>query len=120
MHELAICQAILAQALGVAETHRASRVKRITLRIGPLAGVEPSLLGAAFPLVAAGTSCEAARLRIETVAVRVECQLCGTESEVSPNRLLCRACGSWRVALLEGDEMRIESMELFESEPANV
>jgi hypothetical protein len=34
--------------------------------------------------------------------------------------LLCFACGTWRVALLEGDEMRIESVDLFEREIANV
>ena len=97
MHELAICESILAQAVAIATAHQAGRVKRITLRIGPLAGVEPGLLSAAFPLVAAGTCCEAARLCIESVAVRVECQLCGAVSQVRPNRLLCGVCGTWRV-----------------------
>jgi hydrogenase nickel incorporation protein HypA/HybF len=113
MHELAICESILAQAVAIATAHQAGRVKRITLRIGPLAGVEPGLLSAAFPLVAAGTCCEAARLCIESVAVRVECQLCGAVSQVRPNRLLCGVCGTWRVALLSGDDMRLESLEVF-------
>jgi Zn finger protein HypA/HybF involved in hydrogenase expression len=42
MHELAICSAILSQALAIADTHGV-RVKRINLNIGPLAGVEPHL-----------------------------------------------------------------------------
>jgi hydrogenase nickel incorporation protein HypA/HybF len=82
------------------------------LRIGRLAGVEPDLLRAAFPLVAHGTCCEAATLRIETVAVDVECRLCGTTRDVAPNRLLCGSCGTWRVTLRGGDEMRLESLEL--------
>jgi hydrogenase nickel incorporation protein HypA/HybF len=114
MHELSICEAILRQVSAVAQTERAARVIRITLRIGPLAGVEPDLLRAAFPLVAAGTCCADVRLEIETAAVRVACRLCGAVSRALPNRLLCGACGSWRVALLEGDEMRIESVELPE------
>ncbi len=119
MHELAICQAILQQACAIAHAHGAP-VKRINLRVGPLAGVEPHLLRAAFPLAAAGTACENAELAIETQAVRVECQLCGATAQVRPNRLLCASCGTWRVALLSGDEMRIDSLELFEKETANV
>ncbi len=119
MHELAICQAILQQAAAIARAHGA-RVKRINLSVGKLAGVEPHLLRAAFPLAAAGTVCEGAVLAIATPAVRVECQLCGEVSTVRPNRLLCGGCGGWRVALLAGDEMRIESLELFERETANV
>jgi hydrogenase nickel incorporation protein HypA/HybF len=120
MHELAICESITSQAVAIAASHRAGRVTRITLRIGPLAGVEPHLLRAAFPFAAAGTCCEAASLCIESIAVRVKCQLCGAASEVPPNRLLCGNCNTWRVAVLAGDEMRIESLELLERETADV
>jgi hydrogenase nickel incorporation protein HypA/HybF len=112
MHELALCQSILAQAAAIAAANKADRVQRITLRIGRLAGVEPDLLRAAFPLVAHGTCCEATTLRIETVAVDVECELCGTTRDVAINRLLCGSCGTWRVTLRGGDEMRLESLEL--------
>jgi hydrogenase nickel incorporation protein HypA/HybF len=120
MHELAVCQSILAQAVTIATAHGAGRVTRITLRIGPLAGVEPGLVSAAFPLAAAGTCCEAATLCIETVAVSVECRLCGAASDVRPNRLLCGGCGTWRVNLLTGDEMRIDSLEISKKESAHV
>jgi hydrogenase nickel incorporation protein HypA/HybF len=112
MHELAVCQSILAQAAAIAAANKADRVQLITLRIGRLAGIEPDLLRAAFPLVAHGTCCEAATLRIETVAVDVECRLCGTTRDVAPNRLLCGSCGTWRVTLRGGNEMRLESLEL--------
>jgi hydrogenase nickel incorporation protein HypA/HybF len=117
MHELAICESVLRQVLALAERHKASRVGRICLTIGPLAGVEPHLLLNAFPLVAAGTLCEAARVEIEAAAVRVECDVCGASSAAKPNRLLCAACGNWRVALSGGDEMLLSSVELFETAP---
>jgi hydrogenase nickel incorporation protein HypA/HybF len=120
MHELAICQAILRQSVAVAAAHGARRVACITLLIGPLAGVEPDLLRAAFPFAAAGTSCEGAQLQIGTPAVRVACRTCGAASTVAPNRLLCGACGAWRVDVLEGDEMRIQSVDLLEEEIENV
>ncbi|MEJ1975499.1 MAG: hypothetical protein WDN49_04855 [Acetobacteraceae bacterium] len=40
---------MLQQVLAVASSQGAGNVGRITLRIGPLAGVEPDLLRRAFP-----------------------------------------------------------------------
>ncbi len=113
MHELAICESVLRQVLALADSHKASRVGRIYLTIGPLSGVEPYLLLNAFPLVAAGTLCEATHIEIETAAVRVECKICGASSGAQPNRLLCAACGDWHVALVSGDELLLSSVELF-------
>jgi hydrogenase nickel incorporation protein HypA/HybF len=114
MHELAICESVLRQVLALAEIHKAERVGRICLTIGPLAGVEPDLLLNAFPLAAAGTLCEAARVEITTAAVRVKCNICGATSGARSNRLLCAACGAWRVSLISGDEMLLNRVELFE------
>jgi hydrogenase nickel incorporation protein HypA/HybF len=120
MHELAICQSIMLQAAAIAATHGAVDVIGVKLCIGPLSGVEPQSLRAAFPLAAAGTCCEGARLTIEISAVRVACRLCFEATEAAPNRLLCGACGTWRVALLQGDEMRIVSVDISQEEMALV
>lgn len=119
MHELAICEAVLGQVLDHAAPRGPGRVGRITLRIGPLAGVEPQLLRAAFPLVAAGTRCEGAALIIEDVAVAVHCAPCGLTSPALPNRLLCAGCGGWRVSLVAGDEMLLARFELLAETPEN-
>jgi len=117
VHELAICQALLSQVLAVAASRSAGHIGRITLRIGPLAGVEPRLLVTAFPLVAAGTPAEGAILEIENAPVQVRCQVCGSTSDARPNRLLCGTCGAWRVVLLTGDEMLLARVELLDAVP---
>jgi hydrogenase nickel incorporation protein HypA/HybF len=114
MHELAICQSVLEQVLAVASSPNKRQIGRITLRIGPLAGVEPALLRIAFPLVAVGTPCEGAMLEIEETSVRVRCQTCGSTSDVPPNRLLCADCGAWRVTVVSGDEMLLANVTLGE------
>jgi len=119
MHELAICRAVLQQALAIAAPNDMPAVGRIRLRIGPLSGIEPALLCAAFPIVAAGTPCAAANIEIESMAVQVICRDCGSTSVVRPNRLLCATCGDWRVALVSGDEMLLASVELLEAPPLN-
>ncbi|NEV63891.1 hydrogenase maturation nickel metallochaperone HypA [Thiorhodococcus minor] len=112
MHELSLCQALLDQVERVAKDHRATRVDRILLKVGPLSGVEPSLLKHAYPLAATGTIAEAAELVIEPAEVRVHCLDCGAETDAQPNRLLCGSCGSFKTRLVSGDEMLLANLEL--------
>lgn len=112
MHELSVCLALIDQVESIARERGANRVERIHLRVGPLSGVEAPLLRSAFPLAAAGTLAEGARLEITGTPVRVRCRRCGAESDAEPNRLICAACGDYRTELLSGDEMLLASLEL--------
>jgi hydrogenase nickel incorporation protein HypA/HybF len=115
MHELAVCQALIGQVERVARANDARRVLSITVAIGPLAGIEPKLLEHAYPLAAAGTVAQDARLVIETVPVRVRCRKCRAETAAAANRLLCGACGDWQVEVIAGEEMLLQRVEV---EPA--
>ncbi len=116
MHELSVCIALLDQVEVIAREHRAVRVDKIVLRIGPLSGVEAPLLERAYPLAATGTVAEHAQLIIEPLPVKVKCSQCGAESEVESNRLLCGTCGDYRTNLLSGDQMLLASLELIEKQ----
>ena len=117
MHELAICQALIAEVENIARP-RGAWVKEIYVAIGPLSGIEPQLLAAAYPLACAGTSADGARLAIERTELRLRCRRCGAESTAEPNRLLCGACGDWQTDLLSGDEMMLLRVELEVPEAA--
>lgn len=122
MHELAVAQALVDQVDGVIRQHAAGAVLEapsagwhatlIRVRIGPLAGVVPALLANAFPLAAAGTGSEHARLDLVDAPITVRCETCGAESEAAMNRLICGACGDWHTRLVSGDELLLESVEL--------
>jgi len=112
VHELSICHSLLDRACTVASEHSAQRILAITVRIGPLSGVEPQLLAQAFPMASAGTAAEAASLVIETLPVRLLCEKCGAESEALPNRLLCARCGDHRTRITSGDELLMTSVKL--------
>jgi hydrogenase nickel incorporation protein HypA/HybF len=116
MHELAVSQQILIQVEQIAGERNARSVSAITLRIGPLSGIEPHLLEQAFPLAVAGSIAENAELIIETLPVRVRCNRCGAETEASVNRLLCGECGDYHTRLISGDEMLLASLELITEE----
>lgn len=120
MHELAICQGMLERVEAVAADRGARAVSRVVVRIGPLSGVEPSLLQSAFTLARAGTPAASAVLEIETAPVRVLCRACGAQSEAVANRLVCAACGGMRTRLISGDELRLVSLDLDLPEPGAV
>jgi hydrogenase nickel incorporation protein HypA/HybF len=117
MHELAICQSLMRQVETIAQQEQARRIISITLRIGPLSGVESELLQQAFPVASAGTVAEHALLKIESQPVRIHCSRCESEHEVPPNRLLCPQCGEQQTRLVSGDELLLASLELDRPEP---
>jgi hydrogenase nickel incorporation protein HypA/HybF len=112
MHELAVCQDIIAQVEKIAQQHNALAIFRITLDIGPLSGVEPALLQAAFPIACAGTVAENALLEITEIPVTVECNSCRKTSTVSTSDLTCQHCGNWQTRLVSGDEMLLKRIEM--------
>lgn len=112
MHELSVCQGMMSQLQSIAAEQRARTISKVTVRIGPLSGVEPQLLAQAFPLAAAGSIAADAELVLETLPIRVRCQSCGAESEAQANRLLCGVCGDFHTQLISGDELLLASVEL--------
>lgn len=112
MHEMSVCLSLLRQVERIAAQHGASAVAKIHLKVGPLSGIEATLLRRAYPVAVAGTVAEDAELLIDTAEVIVRCTQCGDTSTVAPNRLLCAACGDFRTRVVSGDEMILESVEL--------
>ena len=112
MHELAVCQDIIAQVEQLATEHKARAIHSISLEIGPLSGVEAALLEAAFPIASAGTVAEQAQLEITAMVITVKCNECHKQSEASANKLICEHCGSWQTRLVSGDEMLLKRIEM--------
>jgi hydrogenase nickel incorporation protein HypA/HybF len=117
MHELAVCQGLIAAVERVAREHRANIVTDVTVRVGVLSGVEPELLQRAFEIARAGTIAHDAHMRIETEPARVVCASCGAENEVALPQLTCAACGDWRVRVMAGDELLLTEVGLDRDDP---
>ncbi len=112
MHELSLCFALLEQVETLAAQHRAIRVERIVVQLGPLSGIEPSLLTTAWPIAAANSLAATAVLDIMISSVRVYCHDCGAESDVTANNLCCGVCHSYHTQVRSGDELLLAQLEL--------
>jgi len=110
MHEYSVIQSLVDSVEAHAAQHPGAIVKRLRITIGELAGVDTTLLGAAYDVFRGGTICEQATLEIVPVTARWSCKACGREipkGEV----LRCRACDA-EAKLTSGDEILLDQIEL--------
>ncbi len=113
MHEIGIMESTLEVVLRQAGEHRASRVHRIVLRIGALAGVEPESLRFAFDAVTRGTLAAGAELAIEAVPARAYCSGCAQDFGVERGFIFtCPACGQLSGELRQGRELELIRLEM--------
>ena len=112
MHELSLSGAIVDTVV----KHAAGRrVTAVNLRVGRLRQVVPDTLAFSFGLVAAGTVCEGARLEQELVEARLSCHACGHEWTLETPSFRCPLCAGADVAVVCGEELEVESIEVEEA-----
>jgi hydrogenase nickel incorporation protein HypA/HybF len=111
VHELSIVQALLDRIEEQARANGATAVRRVSVRLGDLSGVEPHLLASAYEVLRERTACCArAELAVERVPACWVCSACGTP--VSRGAVLvCSACGA-PARLAAGDEIVLERIEI--------
>jgi hydrogenase nickel incorporation protein HypA/HybF len=107
MHEYSIVQALLERVDREVRQHGASRVHRVHVCIGELAGVEIELLRTAFETIRHRTVCEEAELAVRRAEARWECPRCLTRAAA----LRCPRCGM-QARLAAGDEIMLDRIEM--------
>jgi len=111
MHELQIAEELAGIVLEVAANEHLSKVSRVNVSFGQLAGVVPELFETAFQVTVAGTIAENAALEIETIPVKLKCSSCNAEYQVKENNFVCENCGSFEIEIISGREMYVKNIE---------
>lgn len=111
MHEVSLAERMLRIALDAAAAHGGGRVARARLLLGALSGAEAETLRFAFEIAARGTAADGCVLEVVRVPARLRCPSCGGEHE---GELLepCPVCGGVGFEVLQGRELRLESIDL--------
>ena len=114
MHEFSIASAVVDTAVRHAAGRRVTEVR---VRFGRLRQVVPDSLEFAFGIVSRETLCDGAKLSWEVVPARLRCEGCAHEWEIELPAFRCPGCGGAGVAVLSGEELEVESIEVEEGAP---
>ena len=112
MHEMSLCESILQVLEDHAQRQGFGRVNAVWLEIGGLSGVEPDAMRFGFEAVMRGTLADHARLEIIEVPGQAWCMQCGKSVPVKQRFDACPHCGSYRLQVTGGEEMRIKELEV--------
>jgi hydrogenase nickel incorporation protein HypA/HybF len=114
MHEASIARMILRQVLLVESDHPGMSAAAAAVEVGPLSGVEPLLLLAAFEQVVVELPRAKLPLTVREVALTITCQQCGGESIMENFQFTCGHCGSSHVQVTRGDGIQLLHVDLQE------
>jgi hydrogenase nickel incorporation protein HypA/HybF len=117
MHEIGIANSILEAVQVEASCHPGVVPRKVAVRIGELAAVDPDALQFSFETLTNDTKLAGLKLEIEVCPRRHRCPGCGTEFRVIDYHSHCPHCGEGRTECISGDELQLAYIEMEEYEP---
>jgi len=112
MHEMSLAEGIRQIVEEAARNQGFGRVRTVVLEIGQLAAVEPDSLRFCFDAVMKGGPADGAVLQIDRVPGRGWCAQCAAHVDIAELYDPCPRCGSYRVQVSGGTEMRVKELEI--------
>ena len=112
MHEMSLAESILQLMEDASADQGFGQVKAVWLEIGQLASVEVEALRFCFDAVTRGSLADGARLEIIEVPGHGLCMQCAATVPMGEHFAACPQCGSHRVQVTGGTEMRVKELEV--------
>lgn len=109
MHELSVAYSIVEMVEERAKEEGASRVTKVELEIGEMAGIEYDALEFAWDVAVENSLLSNSKLVIRKIKAIARCLECDHEYHVSTAFDPCPDCGSVRSDIITGREMRVSS-----------
>jgi hydrogenase nickel incorporation protein HypA/HybF len=116
MHEIGIANSILDAVRAEAERHPGAQLRKVAIRIGELAAVDPDALRFCFEVLIRDTDLESLELEIEICSRRHRCGGCGAEFNVSGCEFQCPQCSEAHTECIGGDQLELAYLEVDEQE----
>ncbi len=115
MHETSIVHSIMQTLEMEFEASKLQKMKGIYLKVGILSNIEPHLLHNAYEAYSLSRPMyHHVDLHIESVPIKIECDMCGHITEVRQYRFICDICERPSKNLISGEEMLIHKVEFEE------
>ena len=114
MHEMSLAGGILQVVEDAAAREHFSRVQRLVLEAGALAGVELAALRFALDAIAPGTVLEGADITIEQPPATAWCMRCCASVPILSRLDDCPQCGSAQLAPTGGTELKVRELTVHD------
>ncbi len=115
MHELSIAVSILEAGQRETALRKGAELRKIAVRVGELAAVDPEALRFSFEMITKDTEFEQVELDLDYIMRTNRCADCAAEFVVKNGDFVCPRCGSSETSFLRGDELEIAYLELEEA-----
>lgn len=113
MHELPITQNLVDLSLKYGQQAGATKITDLYLVIGDLSSVVDESIQFYWDIISNDTLCAGANLHFERIPAKFACLDCKNEYTIPKGELTaCPQCGSIRVKVIQGDEFRLESIDI--------
>jgi hydrogenase nickel incorporation protein HypA/HybF len=109
MHEMSITEGIIELCLDHAGGRR---VRSLDIEIGTLSSLVPEAIEFCFEACSRETLLEGARLNIIRIPGMGQCLDCHRKTPLAELYGSCAECGSNRVTILTGEELRVREIEV--------
>ncbi|ACC76250.1 MULTISPECIES: hydrogenase maturation nickel metallochaperone HypA/HybF [Paraburkholderia] len=110
MHEVSVAEGIRDVIEDEARRHQYRCVREIGLEVGQLANVDTRALRFALDVALRGSLANGSVVTIHEPPGHAWCMRCGDTVELRRRGVGCPACGSYQLAVTDGDQMRIIGM----------
>lgn len=111
MHEVALAAALVNLVEEEAASRSFGAVAAVHVALGGLSHVDADALSFAFDSARLGGPAAAANLVIRRVPGRASCFGCGADVDLARRGDPCPSCGSYRLLVTAGEELRLVGLE---------
>lgn len=112
MHELSLCQRILEIISEQTMKEGCHRVKKITLVIGKLVGIDLKTFEFCFEVAKKGTIVTDANVEVIEIEGKAICNFCKETVILNNYYDGCMHCGNFSLTVQQGEEFLVQSMEV--------
>lgn len=112
MHEMSLAENVLQLIEDAARAQKFSKVTKVWLEIGQLAGVEADAIAFCFDAVTRGSLAEGAQLEIVATPGAGWCKQCAATVALGEVFAACPQCGAQPLQVTGGTQMRIKEIEV--------
>jgi hydrogenase nickel incorporation protein HypA/HybF len=113
MHELSIAVSMIERILEEARNRGGLQVEAVHLKLGVFSGVDKDALAFSYEIACEDTPLAGSQLIIESVPLRIFCDICETEcAPQSMQQMCCPHCNSPSQKIICGRELEVAALEI--------